>query len=580
MNPIPVEATASTSSPSNMGTNDNEFTIVRPKKKSKKSSRSRNEDYITLQQENERLQNSLHKAFESIQILTNKLNKLHKVYTSEHSDTNDMEDMEAESETELNECAPSVSSVTNTTPAMREYLIPSTPCPQSPQVENITPQSGSNKRPATPTSPTTSNTCDRKKNKQSHPEVSETMLNLKRVPKEAVKKSSVPTAPQIVKAKVSSGKQLQSTPSINKDNTTQQPISAAAPTIAKTKPMPPIVVYDVDVKQTQNALKEHLGHENFLFKRINRNCTHIITKDRVSFDKANFVMKNSNLESHTFDPKEDRCTNVVLRGLCRSFTTDDITAELANLQLNINVRSVRPLTTERSKREGHQLDLWLIQLAPQSDVKSVLSIKRFLHQTNIRFERQASKSVSQCFKCQHYGHSSRNCSRAPRCVKCAESHDSRECTLEKTVDSVTRCVNCKGAHTANFRGCPHYQTLLKRKQQAVNDIKERQVFAQTSANNYRQPTVSFANMVKNQRASPAASATPVAPTTPVAAPAQTSAGFNGMNQDCNAFFGLSIAGLMSKIIEYSPLYYSQPQSTRPLALLEFLFSITPNNSNV
>ncbi|GFU99729.1 RNA-directed DNA polymerase from mobile element jockey [Trichonephila clavipes] len=57
-----------------------------------------------------------------------------------------------------------------------------------------------------------------------------------------------------------------------------------------------------------------------------------------------------------------------------------------------------------------------------------------------------------CFRCQGFFHSSRFCTRAPRCVKCAGAHLEKECT--KPIDQKPKCCLCESEHPASFLGCP------------------------------------------------------------------------------------------------------------------------------
>ena len=77
----------------------------------------------------------------------------------------------------------------------------------------------------------------------------------------------------------------------------------------------------------------------------------------------------------------------------------------------------------------------------------------------ITVESYKKSGPSQCHSCQKFGHGSKNCGNSPRCVKCAGSHSTSECT--KPRDQVPTCANCNGAHTANFRGCPSYSEIAK-----------------------------------------------------------------------------------------------------------------------
>ena len=66
--------------------------------------------------------------------------------------------------------------------------------------------------------------------------------------------------------------------------------------------------------------------------------------------------------------------------------------------------------------------------------------------------------VSRCYKCQEYGHQSKQCSNNPACGHCAGGHETRDCT--KHTNSRPCCINCKRAnkspleHAANSFHCP------------------------------------------------------------------------------------------------------------------------------
>nr|CAH7734774.1 unnamed protein product [Callosobruchus chinensis] len=62
-------------------------------------------------------------------------------------------------------------------------------------------------------------------------------------------------------------------------------------------------------------------------------------------------------------------------------------------------------------------------------------------------------------RCQRHGHATTNCQRQPRCLKCADEHWTNACT--KTRDTPAKCVNCLGAHPANYSGCPEYKKKLE-----------------------------------------------------------------------------------------------------------------------
>jgi hypothetical protein len=82
--------------------------------------------------------------------------------------------------------------------------------------------------------------------------------------------------------------------------------------------------------------------------------------------------------------------------------------------------------------------------------------------TIIKFEKpnKTKNRLPQCHTCQNYGHTKNYCSHPPRCVKCEENHDSKNCI--KDINSPPKCALWQGAHTANFKGCPVFKSLSKR----------------------------------------------------------------------------------------------------------------------
>ena len=75
--------------------------------------------------------------------------------------------------------------------------------------------------------------------------------------------------------------------------------------------------------------------------------------------------------------------------------------------------------------------------------------------------------LRQCFKCQGYGHTAENCTRTPKCGKCAGEHESRECKIPESAPS--KCGNCHGDHSAWHHSCPHRHREIDRLK-ALKDV--------------------------------------------------------------------------------------------------------------
>ena len=77
---------------------------------------------------------------------------------------------------------------------------------------------------------------------------------------------------------------------------------------------------------------------------------------------------------------------------------------------------------------------------------------------------QYINDVWQCFNCQGYGHTARECKANTKCVICSGRHTSKDCQKKKESNFTARCCNCGGYHTASYGGCPKYK-LAKRAEQ-------------------------------------------------------------------------------------------------------------------
>ena len=67
------------------------------------------------------------------------------------------------------------------------------------------------------------------------------------------------------------------------------------------------------------------------------------------------------------------------------------------------------------------------------------------------------KEIVQC----KITHTQKYCNHNFRCVKCARSHPTDQCT--KSPETPAKCIHCQGEHPANYKGCSAYKTLYNNK---------------------------------------------------------------------------------------------------------------------
>ena len=131
----------------------------------------------------------------------------------------------------------------------------------------------------------------------------------------------------------------------------------------------------------------------------------------------------------------------------------------------------------KSKRDGRKLQMFQLELSDSAEAEALLSSNITCQQTGIIFkveEFRAPISVQQCYNCQHFGHSAKNCQAKTKCVICGEGHSYKGCPNREKQQP--KCANCKGPHVANYKGCPAYKKQVFRQHVADNQKKLRLYF--------------------------------------------------------------------------------------------------------
>lgn len=158
------------------------------------------------------------------------------------------------------------------------------------------------------------------------------------------------------------------------------------------------------------------------------------------------LLEKLNVQYHTFTLAEERTERVVIRGLPISLTAKEIGEDLQG-------QNLEPISVSRMRRGNKQLPLVMVEFH-QNRKEEAFSLKTICGLV-IQVERpRKSATPSQCHRCQRFHHSQRHCTAAPRCVKCAEEHNTSDC--KKSKKAPAKCANCGGPHPANYKGCPEF----------------------------------------------------------------------------------------------------------------------------
>ncbi|GFU61954.1 PRE_C2HC domain-containing protein [Trichonephila clavipes] len=102
------------------------------------------------------------------------------------------------------------------------------------------------------------------------------------------------------------------------------------------------------------------------------------------------------------------------------------------------------------------------------------------------FEGFESRGVIQCFQCNQFNHTAEHCNLTPKCLKCGDKHQTRDCQIKKL--DTPFCVNCQvHGHMANYSKCP----LFPKPRKGAN-IKSNPILT----NNFIRPNISYAQVTQ------------------------------------------------------------------------------------
>lgn len=291
------------------------------------------------------------------------------------------------------------------------------------------------------------------------------------------------------------------------DNPAPIPPTQANNTKQGTRKPPPIKVYNIAHKTAIKNITTTLKHDQFSLKAINPNMSNIYTNNLLDYHKVIKLLKDNQINHYTHTPQELKPINILLKGIDTSFNNEDITLEINNLKLKITLITIidQPNTNYTNKYTRHNTKV--VQMEPGSDVFSLTKIKYLLHQ-RVFWEKRLPNKTTQCFNCQRFGHSARNCGMIHRCVKCTDSHPRGECktttsdaTQVQPGDGQTQavaCINCgQSGHPANYKKCPVYQNYIQKLQVKKEQLKMNTEFKQQSYNRFVRPNLSYASMSNN-----------------------------------------------------------------------------------
>lgn len=222
--------------------------------------------------------------------------------------------------------------------------------------------------------------------------------------------------------------------------------------------IPPILL-DLQPDWTHNSVKDIISKlsKNFhlQYRGNNKVAIHCYSPDVHQLIKTG--LRDEKIPFFTFSRRDEKLRKCVIRGL-PPIDVNELSSELISLGFN----------DTKVTRMGAKPDSpfycppYLVQLPEGEDILRFRKIKYICNcSVEIRKYKPNSSAGTQCFRCQAFGHASRNCNLPARCVKCTEAHPTSECT-KKDRSSPAQCCNCNEFHAANYSKCSARTTYVQR----------------------------------------------------------------------------------------------------------------------
>ncbi|GFS97986.1 nucleic-acid-binding protein from transposon X-element [Trichonephila clavipes] len=207
-------------------------------------------------------------------------------------------------------------------------------------------------------------------------------------------------------------------------------------------------------------------------------------------------LKGKGEQFFALHPQDVKIQKIVIKGLPISADIDDIKQDLS--EQGFLVSKVAQLTKNKSK---FKLPIFMVELQKSPDSPDIFKLEKCCYLTVKIDTFNRRPGPTQCYNCNLFNHSSKNCHIKTRCLKCGDPHKTGECPIKDLIENPV-CINCnKTGHLANSHRCEKYPKIQPKKGAPLNRNKPQNSF--NSDQSKVKNDISFANALKgNQQMAP------------------------------------------------------------------------------
>lgn len=219
-----------------------------------------------------------------------------------------------------------------------------------------------------------------------------------------------------------------------------------------TNKLPPLVVKSLQLEKLQRAFQAININAQYKLTRIG---IKVMMQTNDEFEKAKTYLKNVEAQFFTHDLPSIKPFKAVVRGL-PVMDPEDIKTELEG-RYKLQPLNVYVIARKQIVNRDYRDRLYLVHFRKGTVTLGALKAMKVINNVIVSWEpyRGIHKDVTQCMRCLHFGHGTRNCHLKPRCNICASNHETSKCPMEGAADQQQqiKCANCGEPHCASDRSC-------------------------------------------------------------------------------------------------------------------------------
>lgn len=233
--------------------------------------------------------------------------------------------------------------------------------------------------------------------------------------------------------------------------------------VQKNKIPPITVVGATNLTSALEILKVMVPNNDFTIKYMSIG-TKILLKSIEQYTKFKKLLSDGKIEFFSHDIQSEKLDRFILSGIDR-ISFEEITGSLKTYQIEpLEIRELNP-KIKKFENEG----TYIVSFKKGSTKIQNLS-KTIINYTvpKWRLYLKSTNNITQCRRCQLYGHGMRNCNLKIKCSNCGLEHASENCN-----SPVIKCANCQGDHNSTSPTCPKRQEFMDmRKRLATSSNKK------------------------------------------------------------------------------------------------------------